>query len=255
MGWNGAIIGGCIGSFLGGVFGRFSAIIGAVAGHFIEEYRKKKVTPNSPGAVFCATAAAMLAKMAKADGRITKVEIAAVENAFIQLGFSAAAREYAVNVFRKAKDDSRSIYEYARDFTAVVRNSDVRTIFYELLWDIACADGDLSVSERDVLEKITVHLGINPGWFGVFYREKCHAGPAGGACRGMDGMGDAYEQLGVPSSATDEEVKKAYRDMAKRYHPDALKAQGLPEELVSRATERMSKINAAWAEIKKARGL
>lgn len=255
MGWNGAIIGGFIGSFLGGVFGKFSAIIGAVAGHFIEEHQHKKKKPNSASAVFCGSAAAMLAKMAKADGRISKVEIAAVENAFIQLGFSAAAREYAINVFRKAKDDSRSIYEYARDFTSVVGNADVRTIFYELLWDIACADGELSASERDILEKITSYLGVNPGWFGVFYREKCNPRSAGGYHSGADTLDDAYGQLGVSPSASDDEVKKAYRNMAKRYHPDALKAQGLPEEMLSRATERMSKINAAWAEIKKARGL
>ena len=55
--------------------------------------------------------------------------------------------------------------------------------------------------------------------------------------------------------ASDEEIKKAYRNLAKRYHPDTLKAQGLPDEMVARANERMSKINAAWSAIKKERGL
>ena len=190
-----------------------------------------KAAQKSPDAVFCGSAAAMLAKMAKADGRISKVEVSAVEAAFARLGFSSATRNYAINVFRKAKDDSHSIYEYARDFASVVGNEDVRVLFYEMLWDIAYADGDMSQSEKKILEKITLHLKISPEWF------------------------DVFSQLGVSPLASDDEVKKAYRNLAKRYHPDTLKAQGLPDEMVARANERMSKINAAWSAVKKERGL
>ena len=64
---------------------------------------------------------------------------------------------------------------------------------------------------------------------------------------------DAYRQLGVAPSASDAEVKKAYHRMAKKYHPDTLRAQGLSEAMVGKATERMSKINAAWAAIREKR--
>lgn len=253
MGWNGAAIGGCIGSCIGKWPG---IVIGAMIGHFIEEAAKMgKAAQKSPDAVFCGSAAAMLAKMAKADGRISKVEIAAVEEVFARLGFSRAARSYAINVFRKAKDDSRSIYQYARDFASVVRNEEVRVIFYEMLWDLACADGELSASEKSILERITSSLLINPGWFGVFYRERFRSGSGGQATSAQDGIADAYGQLGVPPSASDDEVKKTYRNLAKLYHPDTLKAQGLPDEMVARANERMAKINAAWSTIKKERGL
>lgn len=253
MGWNGAIIGGCVGSWLGKLPG---ILIGGLIGHFIEEFGKTgKSARKSPDVVFCASAAAMLAKMAKADGRISKVEISAVETAFARLGFSRAARNYAIDVFRKAKDDSHSIYEYAHDFVSVVGNGDVRVIFYEMLWDIACADGDLSESEKKILENITRHLQINPEWFGVFYHERFYSGSKGQTYSARDDIADAYSQLGVSPSASDDEVKKAYRNLAKRYHPDTLKAQGLPEEMVARANERMSKINAAWSAIKKERGL
>ena len=253
MGWNGAIIGGCIGSWLGKLPG---IVIGGLIGHFIEEFGKSgKSAQKSPDVVFCASAAAMLAKMAKADGRISKVEISAVETAFARLGFSRAVRNYAIDVFRKAKDDSHSIYEYARDFASVVGNEDVRVIFYEMLWDIACADGDLSQTEKNILEKITLHLKISPEWFGVFYRERFYSGSNEHAYSARNDLADAYSQLGVSPSASDDEVKKAYRSLAKRYHPDTLKAQGLPDEMVARANERMSKINAAWSAVKKERGL
>ena len=253
MGWNGAIIGGCIGSWFGRLPGIF---LGGLIGHFVEEFRKKgRPARKSPDVVFCASAAAMLAKMAKADGRISKVEISAVEMVFAKLGFSREARNYAIDVFRKAKDDSHSIYEYARDFASVVGNEDVRVIFYEMLWDIACADGDLSASEKSILEKITLYLRISPEWYGVFCRERFYSGSKDRSACNRDDMADAYSQLGVSSSASDDEVKKAYRSLAKRYHPDTLKAQGLPDEMVARANERMSKINAAWSAIKKERGL
>ena len=254
MGWNGAIIGGCIGSW----FGRWPGfVIGGVIGHFIEEFGKSgKSAQKSPDVIFCASAAAMLAKMAKADGRISKVEISAVEAAFAKLGFSRAARSYAIDVFRKAKDDSHSIYEYAGDFASVVGNGDVRVIFYEMLWDIACADGDLSETEKNILERITPYLKISSEWFGVFYRERFYSSSRDrSAAYRRDDMADAYSQLGVSPSASDDEIKKAYRALAKRYHPDTLKAQGLPDEMVARANERMSKINAAWSAVKKERGL
>jgi DnaJ like chaperone protein len=124
-----------------------------------------------------------------------------------------------------------------------------------MLWDIACADGELSESEKSILERITSSLRINPGWYGLFYRERFCSGYRGQATSDQENIADAYSQLGVQPSASDDEVKKAYRNLAKRYHPDTLRAQGLPDEMIARANERMSKINAAWGAIKKERGL
>ena len=260
MGLKGAILGGLAGSLLGPL----GSLIGSIVGSGLEEKLKGSASgATTPAGIICASAAAMLAKMAKADGVITKDEIAAVEQAFRRLGFSQDMRTYAVRIFRKAKDDAHSIYEYAEDFAAAVPSNEVRVLFYELLWDLACADGVFSPAENAILQRITHHLRIPSDWYTVFANERLRGGSSGrgagsagsssGSSSSADALADAYRQLGVSPTASDAEVKKAYHAMAKKYHPDTLRAQGLPEEMIGKATERMSKINAAWAAIREKR--
>ena len=277
MGWKGSIVGAlvcCRGGFWG-------ILLGSFLGSYIENelFGKKKAAarPHASEAsdtysrrarqhAFCQSAGALLAKMAKADGRVTRDEIASVERAFARLGFSSGDRETAVKAFRAAKDDGRSIYDYAALFTSVVRSLEVRELFYELLWDIACADGVVSASEDAILRTIPEYLGIPREWYFVYARERFAGGSFdyGGSSQRQrresappprDKLAEAYSILGVSSTASDDEVKKAYRLKAKKYHPDTLRAQGLPDEMVGKATEQMARVNAAWSEIKSARGL
>ena len=66
---------------------------------------------------------------------------------------------------------------------------------------------------------------------------------------------DPYEVLGCSQSATDDELRRAYREKAKQLHPDVLRAQGLSDELISRASEQMARLNAAWATLRQKRRL
>lgn len=68
-------------------------------------------------------------------------------------------------------------------------------------------------------------------------------------------LADAYRTLGVKPSASDEEVKRAYREKAKSCHPDVLRSQGASERKVAEATEKMAKVNAAWTAISKERNI
>ena len=68
-------------------------------------------------------------------------------------------------------------------------------------------------------------------------------------------LADAYRTLGVKPSASDEEVKRAYREKAKSCHPDVLRSQGASERKVAEATEKMAKVKAAWTAISKERNI
>ena len=271
MRWIGILVGGYVGSLLR--LGSFGVLIGMAVGYWLEgrfrgkggaNGRRGRASARDREIVFCATAAAMLAKMAKADGRVTRSEIDAVEAAFARLGFTAYAREYAVNVFRRAKDDDRTIYSYAREFASAVTSIEVRELFYGMLWDLACADGEVDRAELEILRQIPSALGISPRWFSLYDAERRRAG-RGGSSQGSssgyrppprtDSLEAAYAELGVASSASNDEVKRAYRERAKRFHPDVLRAQGLPEEMMAKATERMSRLNEAWATVRAARGI
>ena len=256
------LIGAGIGALLGGLRGGLlSSLIGAVVGNWVEDKVRGFGAPRpQPGAqrelVVLAAIAAMLSKLAKADGRISSDEVRYCEGVFTRLGLVGEKRAYCVRVFQTAKNDSHSIYDYAASFSADQTDAETRAVVYDILWDIACADGMVSPAEIDILRNIVGPLGLDER---LFEWQRVRRGFSGGAGHhdntSSSRVQDPYAELGVAKFASDEAVRAAYREKAKRLHPDALRAHGLSEELLSRANEQMARLNAAWAEIRKERGL
>ena len=275
MGWVGGTIGFLVGSRFGALAGILGAVIGNKIGNFVgasissiasESPRGKRPYANARGhasshagsprereIVFLTAVGAMLAKLAKADGHIDESEIAAAEQAFERLELTPANREICIRAFRAAKADYHTIFDYAESFAAVARGVVMRELMYDILWDVACADGEVSASERRILEMIVTQLRIRPSLF----TEECHRrlNEQRSSRRSYSYEPSPYDILGCDSSATDDELRRAYRAQAKKHHPDLLRAQGLPEEMITRATEQMARINNAWEEIKRVRGI
>ena len=121
-------------------------------------------------------------------------------------------------------------------------------------------DGVLAVSEKAVLREAAAGLNLIQGTYERFYRERVkkdstdygHHEENEKRNQCDSELEDAYDELGCKSTATDDELKNAYRSLAKKLHPDILRAQGMPEPLMARANERMARINRAWERIKKA---
>ncbi len=283
MGW----IGGAIGLALGSRFGALAGIIGAAIGHSIgnlvreglarrlggengEEgvFSERRGRAKSPDAarkereiVFLTAIGAMLAKLVKADGHVDEAEIAVAERAFVRLGLTPQNRGICIRAFRAAKTDAHTIFDYAESFASVVRGVVMRELMYDILWDVACADGEVSAGERRILEMIVTQLRIRPSLYTWQYQRRVAGSRSESRSESRSAHRSAargpspYDILGCDPTATDDELRRAYRAQAKKHHPDLLRAQGLPEEMVQRATEQMARINGAWEEIKRSRGM
>ncbi len=77
----------------------------------------------------------------------------------------------------------------------------------------------------------------------------------GGPTGGVGALAEAYEILGVAGTATDAEVKRAYRKLMSENHPDKLVARGLPESMLEVAKQKTQAIQSAWERVREARGM
>lgn len=198
------------------------------------------------------------AKIAKADGHVDDSEIAAIEQAFEKLRLSETQRRFCVEIFRTSVASEITVSALAAQMKKAPLSAELISLIYEILWNVACADGVLTQGEKNALRLVSSILGLNS--YDRYYRQRVkadsnsrfqeHGRPSGSVQMTLD---DAYEILGCTSSSTDLEVKLAYREKAKKNHPDVLRACGLPDEMIGVATRRMSEINAAWTLIRESR--
>lgn len=206
----------------------------------------------------------LLAKVAKADGRVSEEEVVVAQRFLRSIGLSHVEYRFCVDCFNAARGDSRDAAHYARLFMAG-SSTESRLFVYELLWSVAAADGVVQEGEDALLRRLAILLGLGDGAYG--YCRRSFAGDFGGrgpnGSRGRSGtartqesdLARAYARLGCSPSDSDETVRSAYRRQALKYHPDRLRAEGLPEGMLKKATESMAEINAAWDKVRRARGM
>ena len=235
-------IGYLIGFSLGGPIG---GLIGAIAGSRVganQTKSKTRITSNQQQqAAFFAALFACLAKLAKADGIVSKEEVEKVDD-FIKerFIFPSEQRKFAIKVFNHAKDDNVSYEEYASQLAGLLaKNKNALVVFYELLFELAMADGILDPAEEVLLRKTPGIFGIDLSLFDNLKDQF------------SSDSSDPYKVLGVSSDMPFDDIKKIYQKKRREFHPDTLISKGLPDELLDKAKEKFIEIQQAFEVIEK----
>ena len=232
-------IGGMIGFTIGGPIG---GILGAIIGSKLGDKEQARPSINQKNqAAFFTALFACFAKIAKADGKVTREEVDKVDH-FIKerFKFPPDQRAFAIQVFNHAKDDNNSFRDYASQLSSLLSNNQSALVmFYELLFELSMADGYLDPTEERILNEAIPIFGLDPDLFNLNKRKF-----------GAD-ISDAYAVLGVTKDMSYKEIKTAYQRKRKEFHPDTLLSKGLPEELLEKAKDKFIEIQSAFEEIEK----
>jgi DnaJ like chaperone protein len=252
MNWWGKVIGTGVG-MLGGPIG---ALAGAALGHLYDDDDPTPQNEQKARILYLAYFFSCAAKVAKADGGISAQEIGATESIMDRMGLNDRTRDFAKNVFRKAKSSRRSIDEDLKEVGRLIGyEPTVAQSFLGGLYEIVRSNGKkLNEMQIRYLLRGEERLRLQPGTVQAWIRGG-YAPPHQDANVSALSLDESYETLGVSKTASEKEVKVAYRARAADFHPDKLKSKNLPDEFIAFANDQLARINEAHGTIRKARNL
>lgn len=227
-------------------FGPIGGLFGYAAGSLMNAARRGNlaVEGGAAGAEaarngFIASLMALTAAMMKADGRVSKSELGVVKQFFVQQ-FGREIAQEALRMLRGLLDQEIPTGPVCGQIRANMNYSQ-RMALLHYLFSIAHADGELHPAEDRLLRRLAAEFGIRAGdirSIAAMFAPK--ADPAAD-----------YRVLEIPPDVSDEEVRKAYRRMSMKHHPDKVAHLGV--EFQKAATEKFQRVNEAYASIKKTR--
>lgn len=253
------LIGGMLGLMVGGLGG---LLFGLAVGYGVGHVMLRVLLPRGVGRIqqqFLDSTFAVMGALCKADGQVTRDEIRVAEQFFGKFGLSPEQRRTARAAFNRGKSEGFDLQGEVVALRQVLRNNQaLLQLFLQVQLSAIAADGELHESERRMLMGVARSLGLSDADVKRLEAMLSGAsGAAGGAAAGGGGeqsIEAAYATLGVEPSASDAEVKKAYRRLMSKYHPDKLASSGMPENMRSVAHERVREIRNAYDTIKAQRG-
>lgn len=179
---------------------------------------------------------ALGAKLAKADGTVTRDEVSAFRRVF---HIAPEDERHAARVFNLARQDVAGFDAYARKIAGLFPKGDpVLRDLLEGLFAVAVADGDFHPAEEAFLAEVAQIFGLSDACFNAL---KARMAPEDGR--------DPFEVLEVSPAASLAEARRAYRRLVRETHPDALRARGVPDEAVKLAEDKLRALNTAWEQV------
>lgn len=249
------MLGAAVGLFSGGFFG---LIFGGLVGFLISRGLKDVVKAINPQQAFFKATFTVMGRIAKADGRVTETEIQFARQVMAQMQLNEERKRQAIDFFSEGKASDFDLAQVIKPLAIMLRHRPaVKLMFVEIQLQAAMADGEVSPAEYAVIEDVCSLLEFGEDTVEeVIARVKAQRNFHRHGEQGSDQavlLQDAYAVLGVDETASDADVKKAYRRQMSQHHPDKLVSKGLPEEMIELAKEKSQEIQAAYERIKAAR--
>tara|TARA_B100000686_G_scaffold89006_2_gene95683 strand:- start:12963 stop:13751 length:789 start_codon:yes stop_codon:yes gene_type:complete len=254
----GKLLGGSTGLLLGGPLG---AVLGLAVGHGVDKirkidskninkknfYRNTQFSTNDKQMVFATGVIVLSAKLAKADGQVTKDEIETFKSVF---DFDSRDETAIGKIYNEAKLSADGFEIYASQLKQVFGDQEALYVeFITSLFKIAFSDGLLHPKELEMINKISNIFGIPKNIF-----ESIQGKFDNFDSKGLNNLLDEdYKIFSCNKNDTDKKLKDNYLKLVKDYHPDNLVSKGLPEEFIRFANQRLSEINNAYDRIEKSR--
>ena len=212
------------------------ALAALTAGEGLSAVFDRLRSPPERSVAFTIAVIALGAKMAKADGQVTRDEVTAFREVF---DIAAQDEAGAAKVFNLARQDAAGFEEYARRIRSMFNGQpDTLRDLLEGLFHIAMADGFFHHNDNAFLEEVNRIFGVPETEFNALRMRFAPDEPQ-----------DPYTVLGVSPNMPFADIRKAYRKLVRENHPDAMVARGVPEEALLLAQKRMADITKAWDEI------
>ena len=250
LGWT---VGGPIGGLLGYILGNILSSNGP-AQEFINAQGSHRGPYRNTGTQADVNVALMvlIAAVMKADGQVKKSELTFIKRFLLQ-NYGEENGKQMLKVLQQLVQQDIPIDQVCMQIKV---NTDYNTRYHmvDFLFGISGADGEFHQAELNMLRLIAQHLGISQSDYISIHERHVGRGYSGysrqSGYSGTSGK-DPYKVLGITKDATDDEVKRAYRKMAMKYHPD--RVAGMGEEMQRNAAEQMKEINEAYEHIKRLR--
>lgn len=176
----------------------------------------------------------MFGKIAKADSQVSKDEISAIEEFMTEIEFNRDTRKVAIEFFNEGKETRTPFREIAAEFAQYVEDVEKRRDTLYCLVLIATADGALHEREERYLDEAVAAFGLSPNVLTEALKEI------------LPDMQQYYAILGCDPSASDDELKRCYRELSLQYHPDRISPKDLPPHLLKLAEEKFKEIQNAY---------
>ena len=249
-----------IGALLGALFGGFAGlVIGGLLGYAASFAFRQFVVGSLQVAQsqLLDSTFSIMGALCKADSVVTSDEIIAVEQIFDMLKLQGEGRAQAKAAFNRGKQRDFDLDTAVDHFAQISRG---RGPLLQLFLQVQCmavvADGRIDPAEHAMLVRIAQRLGLTEAdvsQLEALLRAAMGGPSATGGAPQKDRLTDAYAALGITAEATPAEIKRAYRKLISKNHPDKLAARGLPESMRPVAEERSRELNSAYDMIKRAR--